>query len=159
MSDAYIEIFNRSIEYLDGRPIPFRPWVLRIVSDHIKRIHRKFLDTAKRNMQREQLALGSPQDSNLQADLASLADSITSPSSRAARKEIQLLIKERVVQVLAKLDTKDLEVYELRYEQNWTNKECADYLSLSEAAAGMRYVRLNRRLGTLLKDLEGMANG
>ena len=65
------------------------------------------------------------------------------------RQELQ----ERFRAALTQLDETDREIIEMRHFEQLANQDVALSLGLSEAAAGMRYLRAVRRLRSLLEEV------
>ena len=63
---------------------------------------------------------------------------------------------ERFQQAVDRLDAGSKEVILMRHAEQLTNSQVAELLGLSEAAAGMRYLRALRQLRSLLGDTSSM---
>jgi RNA polymerase sigma-70 factor (ECF subfamily) len=79
---------------------------------------------------------------------ARLRDPNPTPVAEALRRELG----RRFVEAIDQLDPADREVIALRHFDGFTNGEAAQALGLSDAAAGMRYLRALRRLRAILGD-------
>jgi RNA polymerase sigma-70 factor (ECF subfamily) len=82
---------------------------------------------------------------------AQLLGKLTTPSQAFVRAELQLRIQE----ALDQMEPLDREVLALRHYEQLNNKETAQVLEISEAAASIRFIRALRRLKDLLKKMPG----
>ena len=82
---------------------------------------------------------------------AQLADRELTPAAAATWNELQ----RRFQAALDTLDEQDQEVVLMRHFEHLSNSEVAQALNVSEAAAGMRYLRAMRRLRTKLDGTGG----
>ena len=94
--------------------------------------------------------MGKPgPDGESALDLAALAaDRELTPAAAATHHELEL----RFQAAIETLDDTDREVVLMRHFEYLSNQETAQALELSEAAAGMRYLRAMRRLRALLQE-------
>jgi RNA polymerase sigma-70 factor, ECF subfamily len=133
VQDVLVEANRRLDDYLRERKMPFHLWLRQIAQD--------------RSIDREQ-PLNRPDLSDRSAlDLAAmLSDRQATPATAATRRELQ----ERFRAAIDQLDGPDREVILMRHFEELSNQEVAQTLELSEAAAGMRYLRAIRRLRIIL---------
>ena len=80
-----------------------------------------------------------------------LVASITSPSGRAIRNEMNQVVE----QAIAALGAMDQEILALRHYEELSNVETAGVLGIEEKAASIRYVRALARLKKVLADIPG----
>ena len=78
--------------------------------------------------------------------MAQLRDGELTPAAMLLRKEFA----ERFHQAVEQLDDDAKEIILMRHAEQLTNSQAAELLGLSDAAAGMRYLRALRQLRSLL---------
>ena len=110
------------------------------------RLRRQHVDAECRAVDRE-LPLPDGSSSILAGQIL---EGTPSPSEQVAEEETA----RRLRQALAKLEEPDQEVLLMRHFEQLSNQEVATVLSLTEAAASMRYLRAIRRLRALLTSEE-----
>ncbi len=151
VQDVLIDAHRRLKEYLKDPGLPFHLWLRQIAQDRLIDAHRRHRTAARRSLDREQpLVMGSFGDESA-VDLAMrLSDNRElTPATAATRRELE----DRFRHAIDQLETVDREVIWMRHFEQLGNQDVAQALGLSEAAAGMRYLRAVRRLRTLLDDL------
>lgn len=149
VQDALIEANRRLQEYLADPRLPFRLWLHQIARDRLIDAHRRHRVAARRSLDREQpLAARATLDHSTIDLAAQLCDRELTPAAAATRHEIE----RRFQAALEELDENDREVILLRHFEQLTNQETAQALGLTEAAAGMRYLRAIRRLRARLQE-------
>ncbi|CAN5764878.1 sigma-70 family RNA polymerase sigma factor [soil metagenome] len=142
-----LEASRRLPDYLRDAAMPFPLWLRRIARDHLIDAHRRHRQAQRRSLDRERplAAVAFPDRSSL--DLAEeLCDGQPTPAAAAIREELH----RRFQAAIGDLGEDDREVLLLRHTEQLSNSEVAHALGLSEAAAGMRYLRALRRLRCLL---------
>jgi RNA polymerase sigma-70 factor (ECF subfamily) len=146
VQDVMLEASRRLADYLKHPAMPFHLWLRHLAKDHVIDAHRKHRLAKRRSVDREQSARPRlPGDSSL--DLAAqFLDHELTPASAAIRQEMQ----RRLETALAGMDEDDREMILMRHFEQLSNQEVAAMLSLTEAAASMRYLRALRRLRTRL---------
>ena len=82
---------------------------------------------------------------------AQLLGRVSTPSHAAMRAELQIQVQE----ALNAMEPLDREVLALRHFEQLSNRETAQVLGLSEAAARNRFVRALRRLKDILARIPG----
>ena len=142
VQEVLIEANRRLNDYLANPTLPFHLWLRQMAQDRLIDAHRRHRGAARRSIDREQpLATGSVDQSTY--DLAAaLADPELTPAAAATWHELERRFHAAVEQ----LDEQDREVILMRHFEFMSNCDVAEALSLSEAAAGMRYLRAMRRL-------------
>ena len=147
VQDVLIEANQRLTEYLRNPKMPFHLWLRHLAKDRIIDTHRKHRVAQRRSIDREQ-ALDRPkwsEESSVQ--LASqLVDQERTPASEAIQQELQ----RRMALALNDLGEDDREIILMRHHEQLSNQDVAAALSLSEAAASMRYLRALRKLRSML---------
>lgn len=153
-SDVIQEVFleaDRRLEEMSDSEIPMLAWMRLLLKQKIVDMQRRHLHASKRAMAREQSI------EHRVADLDSIAHqlvaSLTSPSIRVHRDELQVQVR----QVLSELSVLDRQVLVLRHFESKSNREIADELGLSINAASNRYVRALKHFKSVL-DSAGMHN-
>jgi RNA polymerase sigma-70 factor (ECF subfamily) len=141
VQDVLIEANRRLDEYLKNPVMPFHLWLRQMAQDRLIDAHRRHRGAARRSIDREQAPAATADQSTY--DLAAaLADPQLTPASEAMWHELQ----RRFQAAVEELDEQDREVILMRHFEYLSNSDVAAALGLSEAAAGMRYLRAMRRL-------------
>jgi RNA polymerase sigma-70 factor (ECF subfamily) len=150
VQDVLLEAHRRLNDYLRNPVMPFRLWLRHIAKDHIIDAHRRHRQAQRRSLDREQpLAPAALADHSSFELAGQLLDQEPTPASAAVRRELQA----RMQDAIAALEDDDREVILMRHAEQLSNQEVATVLSLTEAAASMRYLRAVRRLrATLLPE-------
>lgn len=133
---------NRRIEaYAEAQPIAFYPWLRQIAVN-------RMIDAYRHHVQAKRRSTGR-QVSNLPGDFQSglnlmdkQADSATSPSGAAQRKEL----REDLRAAIDSLEAMDRNVIQLRHIKRLSTRETAEALGVSEAAVKIRLLRALQRL-------------
>jgi RNA polymerase sigma-70 factor (ECF subfamily) len=147
VQDVLLEVSHRLADYLRDPSMPFHLWLRHIARDHIIDAHRRHRKARRRSLDREQpLRVAGLNDRSSIELAAQLSDQELTPASAAIRQELH----EQVQAALAALDEDDREIIVMRHVEQLSNQEVAAVLSLTEAAASMRYLRAVRRLRSLL---------
>ena len=150
VQDVLIDANRRLPEYLQSPDMPFHLWLRHMANDRIIDAFRRHRGAARRSVNREQSLNVSVSNSESALDLAArLSDQRElTPATNATRRELHARFLEAVNQ----LDEPDRDVILMRHFEQLGNQDVARALKLSEAAAGMRYLRALRRLRKLLND-------
>jgi RNA polymerase sigma-70 factor (ECF subfamily) len=147
VQDVLVEADRRLAEYLQAARMPFHVWLRHLARDRLIDAHRRHRTAARRSLDREQAAPNSLGSDQSAVDLvALLRDRELTPAAAATHRELEL----RFAAAIEKLEEVDREVILMRHFEQLSNQESAQALGLSEAAAGMRYLRAMRRLRALL---------
>ena len=148
VQDVMIEASTRLQNYLHNPEMAFHLWLRQIAWDHMIDAYRKHRVSAKRSIDREQpMQTGSPDQSSVML-AAQLFDPQITPAAHAMRQEIV----GQVETAIAVLNDQDREIVHLRHYEYLSNLEIAEVLSITPAAASMRYLRAVRRLRELLDE-------
>ncbi len=141
------EASRRLPDYLRDPSLPFHLWLRRIARDHLIDAHRRHRLADRRSVDRERpLPAPSPLDGSSFAPADDLRDGDLTPAAAALRGEME----GQILGAIRGLGEDDGEVLLMRHFEGLTNSEVARALGLSEAAAGMRYLRALRRLRAAL---------
>lgn len=149
VQDVMVEADRRLADYLHSVQMPFQLWLRHLARDHLIDAHRRHRKAARRSLDREQPLAPATGDGSSVLDLAALVrDRQMTPAAAATHHELE----QRFQAAIEVLDETDREVILMRHFEHMSNSETAQALELSEAAAGMRYLRAMRRLRVLLAD-------
>jgi RNA polymerase sigma-70 factor (ECF subfamily) len=152
LQDAYLEVSHRIQAYAREPQLPVFLWLRSLVGQKLVDLARHHLGTKMRNAGQEvSLYRGAMPQASSVSLAAQLLGRMTSPSTAAARAELQVRIQE----ALNSMEPIDREILTLRHFEMLTNSETAQVLSLSKAAASNRYVRALKRLKEILESLPG----
>jgi RNA polymerase sigma-70 factor (ECF subfamily) len=147
VQEVLVEVNRRLADYLDNPVMPFHLWLRNIARDRIVDAHRRHRVAEKRSLDREQpLTRAATNSDSSQNMAAALVDPGLTPGSAVVREEFRQLFES----AMERLDEDDREILLMRHTEQLSNQEAAAALSLSEAAAGMRYLRALRRLRMVL---------
>jgi len=145
VQEVLLEANRRLKEYLKNPSMPFHLWLRHIAKDRMIDAHRRHRQAQRRSLDKEQpLQSAVMRDASSVQALASLVDQELTPASAAIRQELE----RRFWIELAQLDEDDREIILMRHFEQMSNQDAAAALGLSQAAAGMRYIRAMRRLRT-----------
>ena len=145
IQEAFVTATERLPVYLQDEPIPFYPWLRRIVWQKLVHAREQHLEADKRSVKREQNDHWVS-DASVNCIVRLIDGKLDSPSGAVIRNES----RQRVRQVLAQLSEMDREILLQRYVEQLSAKEIAAGLGISEAAVYMRHVRALERLRSLL---------
>jgi RNA polymerase sigma-70 factor (ECF subfamily) len=153
LQEALAEADRKLSDYARRRPLPFYPWLRRLVWERLVQLQRHHLGAKRRSVRREESPALPLPDASAHLLAERLADRRSSPSSALERDER----RARVQAALSRLGEADCEVLALRYLEDLSTREIAAVLELSESAVKMRQLRALQRLRHLLDDdlLEG----
>jgi RNA polymerase sigma-70 factor (ECF subfamily) len=146
LQETYLEAARRLAEYLRRQDMPFYLWLRWIAGDKVLACHRRHVLADKRAIGREVPPL--PVDSSAQFVRGMLGQD-PSPSQVVAAAELA----ERLRLALEQLDEEERELILWRHFEQLTNREIAQLLRISDAAANKRYIRALQRLRGLLLGL------
>jgi len=144
LSDAFLLARQKRNSFDHKNGMTAYAWLYRVVMDCLIEAWRRENRTC-RSPDRE---MPWPERSSVQLAL-SLMSPGTSPSSAAARNEVQ----ERIRQALDILGPRDKEILWMRHFDELSFQEAAAVLGIKESAANLRYVRALRRLKNLWEKL------
>ncbi len=136
----------KRIEYCDcsSKETAF-VWLRLILRQTLIDIHRKHVETAGRDVQREVRA--DRTDPGTSGCIAGhLIAQVSSPSKAIKRVEMS----DQLTHALNQMEPTDREVLALRHFEELSNTEVAEVLNISIKAASIRYVRALKKLKTIM---------
>jgi RNA polymerase sigma-70 factor, ECF subfamily len=143
VQSVLLEASRRLADYLRQPPMPFQLWLRQIARDQLIDVHRRHRVAERRSIDRERSITAREFLDRSSIDLSrALRDQGLTPAADAIRRELL----DRFHSALEHLGEDDREILIMRHFEHLTNAESAVALSLSEPAAGMRYLRALRRL-------------
>lgn len=146
LQETFAEAHQRLPEYLRTQPIPFYPWLRRIVWEKIVQLHRQHLLAQARAVTREEMfETALPDESVLD-----LAERLIAKGSSPSRQLLQAELKSRVQAALTQLDPRDREVLVLRFLEQLSIDEAASVLEISAEAVKSRQRRALERFSELI---------
>ncbi|MCI0334057.1 MAG: sigma-70 family RNA polymerase sigma factor [Planctomycetes bacterium] len=143
VQDALLTASRRLTEYLENPRLPFHAWLRQLARDRLADAYRRQL-ADKRDVAREQPAMAGERSSL--NPIAQIRDPELTPAATLLRKEFA----GRFHQAVEQLPEDSRDIILMRHAEQLTNLQAAELLGLSEAAAGMRYLRALRQLKSLL---------
>ncbi len=146
VQDVLVEANHRIQDYLANPTMPFHLWLRQLAKDQLIDMHRRHRVAARRSVDREQPMNAAFADQSSMDLAAQLKDHELTPAAATIRKELE----RRFQAALDELNEDDREVMLMRHQEHLSNSEVAEALGLSQAAAGMRYLRAVRRLREIL---------
>jgi RNA polymerase sigma-70 factor, ECF subfamily len=135
-------------EYVRDRPLPFYPWLRRIVSDRLADASRRHLHAGRRSVGREEPP-GLPGES-----VVALAERLLAANSGPSARLRRCEQRDRVRAALEALPERDRDVLVLRYLEDLSTADAAAVLGVSEGAVKMRLLRALQRLRDVLGEEE-----
>jgi RNA polymerase sigma-70 factor (ECF subfamily) len=153
LQEAFLEFAEALPAYVQNPQTPFFLWLRCITARKLHTLHRRHLGTRMRDAGREVSLHGGawPEASSVSL-AAQLLGKLTTPSQAFLRAELQMYIQE----ALAEMEPLDREVLALRHYEQLSNRETAEVLGLSEAAASIRFMRALRKLKERLQRVPGL---
>jgi RNA polymerase sigma-70 factor, ECF subfamily len=148
VQDVLWEASRRLSDYLRDPKLPFHLWLRELAQDRIIDAHRRHRKAQRRTVDREKPLVVHYADRSSLELAAQLRDPELTPAAATIRKELDA----RLLSALDRLGDDDAEIMLLRHHERLSNSEAAQVLGLSEAAAGMRYLRAIRRLRAMLDE-------
>jgi RNA polymerase sigma-70 factor (ECF subfamily) len=144
LQDTYLEAVRRLPECLTHKDMPFDLWLHWLAREQVLMCHRRHLGADKRAVGREVGPL--PADSSA-TFVGGLLGKGASPSKHVAAAELA----ERLRLALGQLDDEERDLILWKHFEQLSNREVAQLLQITEAAASKRYIRALERLrGRLL---------
>lgn len=124
-------------------PLPAFVWLRFLAVQKTIELNRIHVGVAARSVEREISINQSPAMANTSAELASrLLGREPTPSEVTQRSELADILGAAI----ARLDSLDREILELRHFEQLSNEESAKVLEINASAASSRYVRAIKRL-------------
>ncbi len=146
VQDTYLEAFKRLPGYLQQPGMPFYVWLRWIAHEKVLALHRHHLGAEKRAATHEVPLLPADRSAAL---VNIIAGREPSPSQELAKTELA----EHLRLALGQLDSDERDLILWRHFEQLSVRDTAQLLQVSEAAAGMRYIRALKRLRGILMDL------
>jgi RNA polymerase sigma-70 factor (ECF subfamily) len=147
LQETYLEAFRRLPRYLQEQPMPLYLWLCWLAREKVLALHRRHLGAEKRAVTHEAPLL--PADSSATFVSAVIAGHEPSPSQALAKAELA----ERLRLALGQLDDDERDLILWRHFEQFSARDMAQLLKISEAAASKRYIRAVERLRTILLGL------
>jgi RNA polymerase sigma-70 factor, ECF subfamily len=151
IQEAFLEATERRPEYARHSD-PMSPflWLRFLTLQRLQIVHRQQLGTKSRDAGRE-VSINTA--TFPAASSAALAAQLLGRDTRPSEVAIRAERKQRLLEVLERMESIDREVLVLRHFEQLTNGECARVLGLGESAATKRYLRALDRLKDILSAL------
>jgi RNA polymerase sigma-70 factor (ECF subfamily) len=146
VQETYLEALRRLPEYLRQPPLPLGLWLRWLARERVLMLHRQHLYADRRAVGREAPPL--PADAS-SCFVSALLGREPTPSQAAAAAEAA----EKLRAALGGLDDEERDLILWRHFEHLSNREIAQILGVTEAAAAKRYVRALERLRGLLAGL------
>jgi RNA polymerase sigma-70 factor (ECF subfamily) len=146
VQETCLEATRRLPEYLHNRPLPFDLWLRWLAHEKVLALHRQHLYADKRAVGREVPPLPADASSCM---VAGLLGREPTPSRAAVAAELA----DKLRLALGRLDEDERDMILWRHFEHLLNREIAQLLGVTEAAAAKRYVRALERLRGLLHEL------
>lgn len=152
LQEAWLSAVHRIDHFLVDASRSIFVWFRLITCQTLVDIHRRHLNTQKRNAGNEFSIDHGWSSSSTSSSLSfHLLDHLTTPSEAALKVEMSQKLNE----ALSEMKDIDREVLALRHFEQLTNREAAQVLGISEQAASDRYIRALARLKTSMTSLPG----
>lgn len=142
VQETQLEAMRRVEAFARERRVPVRLWLRQIAYEKLREARRRHLGTAGRRVTRE-----VPLPDRSARQLGLLAES-SSPSERAARRELAVLVRRAV----GHLSETDREILLMRSTERLDYEDIGYVLGIDPAAARQRHARALIRLGKLLAE-------
>ena len=149
VQEIYLAADHRQQHFAKQADMPFGVWVRLLAEQRLIEVHRRYLATEARAVDRE-----VPMDAGSGSDTLAtrLAGRQSTPSQSAIRHETGELLRT----ALDELEPTDREVLVLRHFEALSNDDVANRLGLTKSAATKRYVRALVRLRAVLERVPGL---
>ena len=143
VQEALLTASRRLADYLADPCMPFHAWLRQLARDRLADVYRREL-ADKRNAARDE-SLVAPDRTSL-GPFGHACDAQLTPAAELLRKEFA----ERFYRAVDKLDNAAKEIILMRHAEQLSNSQVAELLGITNAAAGMRYLRALRQLKALI---------
>jgi len=147
LQETHMEAFRRLPKYLKQGEMPFYLWLLWIAREKVLELHRRHLGAEKRAVTREVPLL--PADTSATFVSLIIAGHEPSPSQVLEKTELAECLRR----ALGQLDEDERDLILWRHFEQFSARETAQLLQISEAAASKRYLRAVERLHAILVNL------
>ena len=146
LQEMYLEATRRLPQYLAAPQMPFHLWLRWLARERVQVLHRRHLGADRRAVGHEARPL--PPDSSAQ-----LISGLVGPGPTPSQALAALELAERLRLALQQLDEDERDMLLWRHFEQLSNREIAQLLGVSEAAANKRYIRALQKLRGLLLNL------
>lgn len=147
IQQTFLNALKRPDFFVQHPDVPVFSKLRMILMQTLKDFERQYLKCQKRDLFKEvSFEKDDSEQTRIQQHWSQFASSATSPLSRLAKEERNLLLHK----ILYDLSEADREILELRHFEQLSNAECAGVLGISPDASSIRYVRALRRMQKLL---------
>jgi RNA polymerase sigma-70 factor (ECF subfamily) len=146
VQESLAEADRRLAEYLDHPVLPFYPWLRGLALERLAQLYRRHILSQKRGIGREERRLSGLPDDSMRQLAERLEAHGSSPSARERREDL----RQRLEKALARLKESDREVIVLRHLEQFSVRDIAAVLGISEGAVKVRHARALERLRKLL---------
>jgi RNA polymerase sigma-70 factor (ECF subfamily) len=147
VQEVLVEAASKLPEYLARSPIPFTAWIRKIAVERMTYVHRVHVVARKRSVRREVSMTGSNGWSSDALSAFHPRSRDKTPSSYVAGKELY----GEVARLMKELPDDDQELLRLRFIEQFSAKDVAVSLGITEQAVRMRQLRALRQLRELLE--------
>lgn len=143
VQNVLLDASRRISEFLRDNKMPFHLWLRQLAKDRMIDAYRQHHAAECRSVKREErIDRASPSGLSSYALAARLCDPELTPAAALIRQELQ----QRMQSVLDRLEETDRELLIMRHVEQLSNSDIALTLGITPPAAGMRYLRILRRL-------------
>ncbi len=150
LQDAWMAAVKRIDHYRSFTGSVF-VWLSLIVKQTMVDLQRTHLAAQKRDVGREQLRQPSMS--------ITLAHHLLGQASSPSAAVIQMDMMARVENAIGTMDEGDQEILAMRHFEEFSNKEAAEALEISQKAASIRYVRALQRLKEIMAEFSVFRGG
>ena len=126
VQEAQIDALNRLADYIERRPMPFRPWLIRTAIERLLKLQRHAL-TGRRDIGRDQPLCGDAQE---RASPETMMGGSTPSQECAAREQA-----DRLSTYLEQLPAADRAILRMRAIEGLSYEEAGLQLAIDPAAA------------------------
>ena len=154
LQESWMAIIKRIDHFLADASRSIFVWFRLIASQTLVDIHRRHLNTKKRNAALEfSINRGWSAESTSFSLSYHLLGHLTSPTQAALRDELS----QQLNSSLDSMNEIDREILALRHFEQLSNREAAQILGISDQAASDRYMRALGRLKGVMKAIPGFS--
>ncbi len=149
LQEAYVNLSRKLDSYRTKEDLPFFLWLRLVTGECIIDLHRRHLQTAKRNADIEVALHQGPMPVT---DSYSLAAQLLGKHTTASEKVMRVEAQVELQEALNRMEPIDREVIVLRSFEELSNGEAARALGVDPQVVSTRFYRAMRRLKALLED-------
>lgn len=155
LQEAFLDAVSRITYFVNEHSGSLFIWLRMVVLQSLANLHRRHLDSQKRDAKRERSLFARDKNHAMSTSLSlQLLGHLTSPSNALMRQEMSQQL-ENAVATMVPLDR---EVLTLRHFEQLTNSEVAEVLEITQKAASIRYTRALERLKPIIQQIEDLAD-